>query len=66
MVFRMASSAERRKGVRMSQGYEVPTVQDLGSLEDMTQQTLNKVGQTPDAFTVVTNGVVIGSLVSSP
>ena len=50
----------------MSSNYEVPTVQDLGSLEEMTEQTLNKVGSTEDIFTAVTNGIVIGSVVNSP
>lgn len=50
----------------MSKGYEVPTVQDLGSLAEMTEGTFNKVGTSPDLFTQVTNGVVIGSLVTSP
>ena len=46
--------------------YEVPTVQDLGSLEEMTEQTFNKVGTTEDIFTQLTNGIVIGSIVNSP
>jgi len=50
----------------MSDSYEVPTVQDLGSLEEMTEQTFNKVGTTEDTFTTITNGIVIGSLVTSP
>lgn len=50
----------------MSDRYEVPTVQDLGSLEEMTEQTFNKVGPTEDTFTAITNGIVIGSLVTSP
>ena len=49
----------------MSSKYEVPTVQDLGSLEEMTEQSLNKVGPTEDAFTQITNGIVIGSVVTS-
>lgn len=50
----------------MKKDYEAPTVQDLGSLTDLTAQSFNKVGSTPDSFTAITNGVVIGSLVSSP
>jgi hypothetical protein len=46
--------------------YETPTVKDLGSLRELTEQSFNKVGRTPDSFTQITNGVVIGSLVSSP
>jgi len=50
----------------MASSYEVPKVQDLGSLEEMTEQTLNKVGPTEDIFTQLTNGIVIGSVVNSP
>jgi hypothetical protein len=46
--------------------YEKPTLTDLGSLEELTEGTFNKVGTTADTFTTVTNGIVIGSLVSSP
>ena len=48
----------------MPKGYEAPKVSDLGSLQDITEQTFNKVGQTPDTFTSITNGVVVGSLVT--
>ena len=51
---------------RMAKDYEAPAVKDLGSLTDLTAQSFNKVGSTPDSFTAITNGVVIGSLVSSP
>jgi hypothetical protein len=50
----------------MTKNYETPTVKDLGSLTELTAQTFNKVGPSPDAFTQITNGVVVGSLVSSP
>lgn len=50
----------------MKAGYEPPSVRDLGTLVKMTEQTFNKVGHSPDVFTNLTNGVVIGSLVSSP
>jgi hypothetical protein len=46
--------------------YETPTLTDLGSLEELTEGTFNKVGSAPDTFTTVTNGIVIGSLVTSP
>lgn len=46
--------------------YEPPTIERLGSLHELTLQTFNKVGSTPDTFTAITNGVVIGSLVFSP
>ena len=49
-----------------SKSYDTPTVKDLGSLEELTAGTFNKVGSAPDTFTAVTNGIVIGSLVSSP
>ncbi|MFL5780462.1 MAG: lasso RiPP family leader peptide-containing protein [Thermoleophilaceae bacterium] len=50
----------------MTTDYEAPAVRDLGSLTELTAQTFNKVGTTPDTFTQITNGAVIGSLVSSP
>ncbi len=45
------------------QGYEKPELRELGSLEQLTKQQFNKIGGTPDIYTVVTNGVVVGSLV---
>lgn len=50
----------------MSKTYEAPEVFELGSLEELTEGSFNKVGSTPDMFTQVTGGVVIGSLVTSP
>jgi hypothetical protein len=50
----------------MAKTYEKPTLRELGSVEEMTEQTFNKVGTTSDAFTVITNGIVIGSLITSP
>ena len=46
--------------------YDHPEVRDLGSLEELTEQTFNKVGTATDIFTSLTNGAVIGSLVNSP
>lgn len=46
--------------------YEKPSISELGSLTELTEQTMNKVGTASDIFTQLTNGVVIGSLVSSP
>ena len=40
--------------------YEAPEVRDLGSLTEMTQQSFNKIGLTPDILTSV-NENVIGS-----
>jgi hypothetical protein len=50
----------------MSAAYVAPQLVELGSLEDLTAQTLNKVGTTSDLLTSLTNGIVIGSFVSSP
>ena len=50
----------------MKKPYETPSLTDLGSLEELTEQQFNKVGSTPDTFTTITNGVVIGSLVGAP
>jgi hypothetical protein len=49
-----------------SKSYETPEIKDLGTLEELTQQTFNKVGSNPDQFTPQTGGVVVGSLVPSP
>jgi len=46
--------------------YERPEIRELGSVRDLTRGTFNKVGTTPDTFTQITGGVVIGSLVTSP
>jgi len=43
--------------------YEKPQVREIGSVRELTLQTFNKIGALPDAFTVITGGAVIGSLV---
>jgi hypothetical protein len=48
------------------QPYETPEIQDLGTLQELTQQSFNKVGNSPDVFTPQTGGVVVGSLVAVP
>jgi len=50
----------------VSNTYEPPVVSDLGSLQELTEQQFNKVGGTPDIYTTVTNGIVVGSLVPYP
>ena len=42
-------------------GYHAPTVQPLGSVEEMTEQFMNKVGSSVDKFTGSTglNGNII-------
>ena len=45
--------------------YERPEIREIGSVREFTEQTFNKVGTTEDAFTTITNGIVIGSLVVS-
>jgi len=44
--------------------YTPPSVTEIGTLRDDTLQTFNKVGGTPDVFTAITGGVVVGSLVT--
>lgn len=46
--------------------YESPRITELGSLAQLTQQTMNKVGSAPDQFTAITQGIAIGSLVPAP
>jgi hypothetical protein len=45
--------------------YDRPAIREIGSVQELTQQTFNKIGVLPDAFTVITNGAIIGSLVFS-
>lgn len=47
----------------MSKRYEKPVLRELGTLTELTEQQFNKVGGTPDIYTYITNGVVVGSLV---
>jgi hypothetical protein len=44
--------------------YETPEIKDLGSLQELTEQNFNKIGNNPDAFTPQVP--VIGSLVAPP
>jgi hypothetical protein len=44
---------------RESTKYEAPTVRDLGTVEEMTQD-LNKIGPSADSFTALTGGIVVG------
>lgn len=46
--------------------YEQPTIRELGSLNDLTQQQYNKIGTATDIYSTLTNGAVIGSLVPAP
>jgi hypothetical protein len=50
----------------MAEAYETPSIVRLGSIHEFTQQTFNKVGSASDAFTQLTNGIVIGSVINSP
>ncbi len=50
----------------MKREYEAPTLQELGSLAQLTAQPFNKVGDTPDTFSQITNNQVIGSLTGAP
>ena len=47
------------------QHYEAPSLRELGSLHELTLQSFNKVGATPDALTAI-NENVIGSFVAFP
>ena len=47
----------------MNVGYEPPSVRDIGTLVQLTEQQFNKIGHTPDVYTTITNNQVIGSLV---
>ncbi len=41
--------------------YEKPELRELGSLAELTEQEMNKIGRTPDIYTAITQGVVVGS-----
>jgi hypothetical protein len=43
--------------------YTKPRLREIGSVRDLTKQSFNKVGSSPDIYTVTTQGVVVGSLV---
>lgn len=47
----------------MTKSYHRPQIDEIGAVRDLTQQTFNKIGALPDAFTVITNGAIVGSLV---
>jgi hypothetical protein len=42
--------------------YDAPAIRVLGSLEELTQQSFNKVGHASDVFSTLSNQIV-GSLV---
>jgi hypothetical protein len=42
--------------------YTPPTVTDLGSVRELTLAN-NKVGGSPDVFTAITGGAVVGSII---
>ena len=46
-------------------GYQKPTIRDIGSLHEFTLQQFNKVGPSPDLLTNI-NPDVVGSFVPIP
>ena len=55
--------SDRKVGSLVNVGYEPPSVRDIGTLVQLTEQQFNKIGHTPDVYTTITNNQVIGSLV---
>lgn len=49
----------------MKQPYEPPTLRMLGTLEELTQQQYNKIGQSTDMYSTEQNNIV-GSIVPLP
>jgi hypothetical protein len=49
----------------MTESYEAPLVRELGSIEQLTEQNLNKVGPNPDTLSAI-NPNVVGSFVPAP
>lgn len=50
----------------MKKEYEPPTIRELGSLQELTQQHYNKVGASPDMYSAETNNAVVGSVIPVP
>jgi hypothetical protein len=48
----------------MSKDYKAPTVTTLGTVQQLTEQKFNKVGDTSDSFSPTTP--LVGSLVPAP
>lgn len=46
----------------MSKPYTSPTVKTLGTVQELTEQSFNKIGSTSDAF----SPTLVGSLVPAP
>jgi ribosomal 50S subunit-associated protein YjgA (DUF615 family) len=42
----------------MGKSYEKPSLRELGSLEELTKQSMNKIGLTPDVLTAINEDVV--------
>jgi hypothetical protein len=59
MIFASPNKEERRV-------YETPELREIGSIEQLTEQKVNKVGSVSDTFTALTDGAVIGSIVPAP
>jgi hypothetical protein len=49
----------------MREAYQSPEIREIGSLEALTEQLFNKIGQTPDTLTAIDPNVV-GSFVPLP
>jgi hypothetical protein len=46
--------------------YESPKLREIGSIEQLTEQKVNKIGSVSDTFTALTDGDVIGSIIPAP
>jgi hypothetical protein len=47
----------------MRKAYIAPAIRELGSLQELTRQSFNKVGNSADAYSQETNNQVVGSVV---
>jgi len=52
------------EGDAMKKGYEAPAIRELGSLQELTQQSYNKIGTSQDIYSQ--NTPLVGSLVPPP
>lgn len=50
----------------MKREYETPSLRELGSLTELTQQQYNKVGFSTDIYSQQSNNEVVGSIVPVP
>jgi hypothetical protein len=56
----------RKPEANMKKPYESPKLRELGTLQELTQQQYNKVGNATDMYSQETNNEVVGSVIPLP